>query len=75
MPWFESIITGATFPPRQAVAAGLLDEVVQGHETLISESIRIARELGDLATPAFSAMKRVARGTVADHVRLERSRL
>ena len=75
MPWFESIITGATFSPQQAVAAGLLDEVVEGHETLISESIRVARELGELATPAFGAMKRVARGAVAEHVRLERSRL
>ena len=75
MPWFESIVTGSTFPPQQAVAAGLLDELTEDHETLLSESIRIARELGGIAAPAFRAMKRVARGPVADHVRLERSRL
>ena len=75
MPWFESIITGATFTPGQAVAAGLLDQVVESHEVMISTSKGIARELAGIAPPAFSAMKRVARGDVADHVRLERSRL
>jgi enoyl-CoA hydratase len=75
MPWFESIVTGSTFPPEQAVAAGLLDELAEDHEMLLSESIRIARELGGIAAPAFGSMKRVARGPVAEHVRLERSRL
>ena len=75
MPWFESIITGSTFPPHQAVAAGLLDELAEDHETLLSESTRIARELGGIAPTAFGAMKLVARGPVAANVRLERSRL
>ena len=75
MPWFESIITGQTFSPGQAVVAGLLDEVVDSQEALISTSIGIAEELAGIAAPAFGAMKRVARGAVADHVRLERSRL
>jgi enoyl-CoA hydratase len=75
MPWFESIITGSTFPPQQAVAAGLLDELAEDHETLLSESTRIAQELGGIASAAFGAMKREARGPVAEHIRLERSRL
>jgi enoyl-CoA hydratase len=75
MPWFESIISGTTFAPQQAVAAGLLDEVVQDHDALLSESFRIARELGTIAPPVFKAMKHVARGAVAEKVRLERSRL
>ena len=75
MPWFESIISGTTFAPQQAIAAGLLDEVVTDPETLLSESFRVARELGALQTNIFSAMKHLARGAVAEHVRLERSRL
>jgi enoyl-CoA hydratase len=75
MPWFESIISGTTFPPQQAVAAGLLDEVVQDQEALLAEAFRIARELGAVAPAVFKAMKQVARGAVADHVRRERALL
>jgi enoyl-CoA hydratase len=75
MPWFESIVTGSTFSPERAVAAGLLDELAEDHETLLSESIRIARELGSIAAPAFGSMKHVVRGPVAEQVRFERSRL
>ena len=75
MPWFESIISGTTFAPQQAIAAGLLDEVVADPETLLSESFRVARELSAVQTNIFSAMKHLARGAVAEHVRLERSRL
>ena len=75
MPWFESIVSGTTFAPQQAVAAGLLDEVVQDHDALLSESFRMARELGAIAPPVFKAMKHVARGAVAEKVHLERSRL
>jgi enoyl-CoA hydratase len=75
MPWFESIISGTTFPPQQAVAAGLLDEVVQDQEALLAEALRIARELGAVAPAVFKAMKQVARGAVADQVRRERALL
>jgi len=75
MPWFESIISGTTFTPQQAVTAGLLDEVVSNPDTLLSESFRVARELGSIPTNIFSTMKHLARGAVAEHVRLERSRL
>jgi enoyl-CoA hydratase len=75
MPWFESIISGTTFPPQQAVPAGLLDQVVQDQEALLAEAFRIARELGAVAPAVFKAMKHVARGAVAETVRLERSRL
>ena len=75
MPWFESIISGTTFPPQQAVPAGLLDEVVQDKEALLSEAFRIARELGAVAPAVFKAMKLVARGAVAEHVRRERALL
>jgi enoyl-CoA hydratase/carnithine racemase len=57
------------------VAAGLLDEVVTDPESLHAESFRVARELAAIPTPVFSAMKRVARGVVAEHVRQERARL
>jgi enoyl-CoA hydratase len=75
MPWFESIIYGATFAPQQAVAAGLLDEIVTDPEALLAETFRVAHELAAIPTPVFSAMKRVARGAVAEHVRMERARL
>jgi enoyl-CoA hydratase len=75
MPWFESIISGTTFPPQQAIAAGLLDEVVTDPEALLAESFRIAAELSAVSTDIFSAMKHLARGAVAGNVRLERSRL
>jgi enoyl-CoA hydratase len=75
MPWFESIISGTTFAPQQAISAGLLDEVVADPEMLLSESFRVARELGAIPTDIFSTMKHLARGAVAENVRLERSRL
>ena len=75
MPWFESIIAGTTFAPQQAIAAGLLDEVVSDPEVLLSESFRVARELAAVETGIFRAMKHLARGAVAETVRLERSRL
>lgn len=75
MPWFESIISGATFAPQQAVAAGLLDQIVADPEELLAESIRVAHELAAIPKPIYSAMKRVARGAVAEHVRQERARL
>ncbi len=75
MPWFESIISGTTFAPQQAIGAGLLDEVVADPETLLSESFRVAGALGAIPTEIFGAMKHLARGAVAETVRLERSRL
>jgi enoyl-CoA hydratase len=75
MPWFESIISGSTFAPQQAVAAGLLDEVVTDPEALLPEAFQAARDLATIPTAVFSTMKRVARGPVAEQVRLERSRL
>jgi enoyl-CoA hydratase len=75
MPWFESIITGSTFAPRSAIAAGLLDAVMPDPHTVLAESFRVARELGAIPMPVFGAMKKVARGAVADQVRRERSRL
>ena len=75
MPWFESIITGSTFAPRSAIAAGLLDTVMPDPHTVLAESFRVARELGAIPMPVFGAMKKVARGAVADQVRRERSRL
>jgi enoyl-CoA hydratase len=75
MPWFESIISGTTFVPRQAISAGLLDQVVSDPEALLAESFRVAGELAAIQADIFSAMKHLARGAVAEHVRLERSRL
>ena len=75
MPWFESIISGATFAPQQALAAGFLDEVVADPDVLLAESFRVARELAAIPTPIYGAMKRVARGAVAEHVRRERAQL
>ncbi len=75
MPWFESIISGTTFAPQQAIAAGLLDELVSDPAMLLSESFRVARELSTVPTNIFSAMKHLARGAVAGNVRLERSKL
>lgn len=75
MPYFESIVSGTTFPPLEAVAAGLLDRVLEDDATLASESMETARVLAGVPRSAFSEMRRQARGEVAGRVRLERSRL
>ena len=75
MPWFESLISGETFPPRMALQAGLLDTVVETDIALAEEAQRTADLLGGIAIEAFQAMRRAARGAVADRIRLERSRL
>lgn len=74
MPYFESIVSGTTFSPVQAVAAGLLDRVVADGD-LVPESLEAARVLAAVPPPAFAEMKHHARGQVADRVRVERSRL
>jgi enoyl-CoA hydratase len=75
MPWFESLISGETFPPRIAQQAGLLDTVVETDIALADEAQRTADLLGSIAVEAFQTMRRAARGAVADRIRLERSRL
>ena len=75
MPYFESVVSGTTFPPHGAVAAGLLDRVVEDDATLVTESMEAARSLAAVSRPVFLEMRHQVRGQVADRVRLERSRL
>src|ERR1700677_2363511 len=50
MPWFESIISGSTFAPQQAIAAGLLDEVVADPKALFAASFQAAHDLAAIPT-------------------------
>lgn len=75
MPYFESVVTGTTFPPQEAVAAGLLDQVVEDPATLTAESLAAAQALAAVPRATFLEMRRLARGAVADRVRHERSLL
>lgn len=75
MPWFESLITGETYPPVAAQRAGLLDEVVDDVAKLAQSTQAEAERLGGVPRSAFLEMRRLARGPVVDVIRLEHSRL
>jgi enoyl-CoA hydratase len=75
MPWFESIVAGETFSPSSALAAGLLDAVVDSEIHLTEETQTLADRLGQISHEVFLEMRRSARGATIDRIRLERSRL
>jgi enoyl-CoA hydratase len=75
MPWFESLISGETFPPRPAQQAGLLDQVVDTRVELEQVSQAAADALGGIALQVFAEMRRATRGVTADRMRHERSLL
>jgi enoyl-CoA hydratase len=75
MPWFESIVSGETYPPCSAQQAGLLDQVVQTTAQLMEESLNVAEALGRVPPQIFGDMRRAVRGPIADRMRMERSPL
>jgi enoyl-CoA hydratase len=75
MPWFESLVSGETFAPHPARAAGLLDVVVESEQLVVDEARTQAEILGQIAPAVFREMRQAARGATADRMRLERSRL
>jgi enoyl-CoA hydratase len=75
MPYFESIASGETFAPPRAQSAGLLDTVVDDSDQLLEEAHDMAQRLGRVPPQTFVEMRRLTRGTTADKVRNERSKL
>ncbi len=75
MPWFESLVSGETFTPRQAQDAGLLDVVVESEEHLLEQAHTLCDQLGKIPVQVFREMRHAARGATADRIRLERSHL
>jgi enoyl-CoA hydratase len=75
MPWFESIVSGDTFAPRDARIAGFLDHVVDDDAELTREALSAAEALGRILSHTFHEMRRLARGPTVDVMQQERSRL
>ena len=75
MPWFESIVSGDTFSPREAQSAGFLDQVVDHEAALTQEVLAVAEALGRVPPHSFHEMRRLARRSTVDVMRRERSRL
>jgi enoyl-CoA hydratase/carnithine racemase len=75
MPWFETLASGETLPPRTAQEAGLLDVVVDSESKLVEEARECADKLGQLSPELFRTMRHAAREPVIERIRLERSRL
>ena len=75
MPFFESVISGDTFSPDAARAAGLLDTLVDDEARLLAESRAVAVKLAGVPTEVFREMRLAARGAVIERIRVERARL
>ena len=75
MPWFESIVSGDTFSPREAQSAGFLDQVVDHEAALTQEVLAVAEALGRVPPHSFHEMRRLARGATVDVMQRERGRL
>jgi enoyl-CoA hydratase len=59
------IFSGATFPPPEALARGLIDEAV-APKALIERAVAAAETLAALSPPAFALTKRQMRQPVAE---------
>jgi enoyl-CoA hydratase len=75
MPWFESLVTGDTFPPLLAKSAGLLDEAVSDSTRLTEGAWAMAEQLGGTPREAFSEMRRLTRAPTTEFMRAARRRL
>ena len=63
----DTILSGATFAPDDAVARGLIDEVVDP-EALIKRAVLAAQTLAALSPPAFALSKRQLRATAVQRI-------
>jgi enoyl-CoA hydratase len=75
MPWFESLVSGQTFDPEQAVLAGLLDSVAPDEEELAAGAEQLARQLAKVDLAVFRQMKRLTRALPSERARIERDLL
>jgi enoyl-CoA hydratase len=75
MPYFESLISGDTFPPDVAPNAGLLDQVVADPTALLEECQRVATQLAAIPPSTFATMRHEVRGAMAERLLAERRRL
>jgi enoyl-CoA hydratase len=66
----DTIFSGATFAPDDAVARGLIDEVVDP-EVLIKRAVVAAQALAALSPKAFALTKRQARAAALERVKRE----
>ena len=65
----DAIFSGATYTPPEAVARGLVHDIVDPH-VLIEHAVAAAKTLAALSPPAFATTKRQTRGPALE--RLER---
>jgi enoyl-CoA hydratase len=63
----DGMLTGATFPPEEALRRGLVDELSPA-DTLIDRAVAVARTLGALPPATFALTKRQIRQPVADRM-------
>jgi enoyl-CoA hydratase len=63
----DTLFSGATFVPDDAVGRGLVDEVVDP-ETLIKRAVVAAQTLAALSPPAFALTKRQTRATAIERL-------
>ncbi len=75
MPFFESLISGDTFSPDAARAAGFLDTLVDDEASLHAESRAVAAKLAGVSTEVFQEMRVAARGAVIERIRVACARL
>jgi enoyl-CoA hydratase len=66
----DAILSGATYNPPEAVARGLVHDIVDPHE-LLDRAIDAANTLASLSPPAFAITKRQTRGPAVE--RLQRA--
>ena len=66
----DAILSGATYNPPEAVARGLVHDIVDPHE-LLDRAIDAANTLAALSPPAFAITKRQTRGPAVE--RLQRA--
>ena len=66
----DAILSGATYNPPEAVARGLVHDIVDPHE-LLDRAIDAANTLAALSQPAFAITKRQTRGPAVE--RLQRA--
>jgi enoyl-CoA hydratase len=70
----DTILSGATFTPDEALQRGLVDEVVES-TALLDHAVAVAETLAALSPRAFAMTKRQIRQPVADRLANEGARL
>jgi enoyl-CoA hydratase/carnithine racemase len=66
----DAIFSGATYTPPEAVARGLVHDIVDPH-VLIERAVAAAKTLAALSPPAFATTKRQTRGPALERLEQE----